>query len=324
MKILITGASGFIGSHLADRLCRSGHDVYCLVRESSDLTWLQGLQVHYLTGDCTSIDCVSGSERDFDFVFHLAGLTKSNKRDDYYRVNADGTMNMVRWASENCSSLKRFVYLSSLAAFGPGTGSGFPDDDRACCPVSDYGRSKLEGEDAVMSYSDRIGTCILRPSAVYGPRDREFFLVFQCVRNRIMPYWGDGYTSMIYIEELIDALVMAAEIPAAAGGIYNISDGSLYSNREIIDTIAKVYGVNVLKLRVPRALLPAIGFFGDKISKMMNKKIMINSDKVKELGYANWTCGIESAKHDLGFKPAVDMKEGFKWTADWYRIQGWL
>jgi len=324
MKALITGATGFIGSHLAEALRNRGYEVSCLVRKTSNLVWLDGIDAALLEGDCSDksslYNCVTGQ----DYIFHLAGLTKAGCKEQFDAVNAKGTENLIGAVAESNPGIKRFVYLSSLSAFGPKVYDHLPREDEKPHPVSDYGNSKLQGEYAVLKYAGRVPVIILRPSVVYGPRDREFFRFFNIIKKGIMPYWGEGHTSLIYVDDLINAIILASGSEDAVRQIYFVSDGGLYSNSEIINEIASVLGIKVRRIRVPKSVLPAIGFFNEKISKMFGKNTIVNSDKIKELMYPEWVCDIAKARGELCFQPQVDIKKGIKWTADWYKIHKWL
>lgn len=324
MNALITGATGFIGSHLAEKLFKRDYEVSCLARKTSDLKWLEGLDIRLIYGDCSDKDSLNRCVEGYDYIFHLAGLTKAICKDDFYSVNTKGTENIIEAVKRHNPRIKRFVYLSSLSASGPGATSHLPDENHKPHPVSDYGKSKLMGEEAVLKYSDTVPVSILRPSAVYGPRDREFLLIFKLIKSGFLPYWGDGYTSLIYIDDLIDAIILAGEKENAVGKTYFISDGMVYSNSEIVKEIASAMGVKVYKIRLPKSFLSTVGFFGEGISKIRGKSTMLNRDKMKELMYADWVCDITKAKNDLCFKPKVGIKEGIKWTVDWYRIHKWL
>jgi nucleoside-diphosphate-sugar epimerase len=324
MKALITGATGFIGSHLAERLAASGYDVSCLVRDTSSLKWLDSVNVKLVQGDCCDFMTLKDAVRGNDYIFHLAGLTRTNKIEEFYSVNSRGTENLIKAVFETNPKIKRFVYLSSLAAAGPSINSSPHVETGNPGPISDYGKSKLGGEKYVLKFSSTIPVSILRPSAVYGPRDRQFYLIFKMIKKKIMPYWGKGRTSLIYVDDLIDALFLSIEKESAIGKIYHISDGIKYSNDDIIDGISSVLDTRVIKIKVPRAVLPVIGFFGERISRISGKNSLINSDKIKELKYSDWTCDIDLSRADLNFEPQVRLKEGIKWTADWYRIHKWL
>lgn len=324
MKALITGASGFIGSHLAEELSKRGYEVACIVRKTSDLKWLSGFDIKLINGDCSDKDSLNNCVKGYDYVFHLAGLTKTNCKEDFYSVNTKGTENLIEAVVKNNSEVKRFVYLSSLSAFGPKVNANLPNEKDNPLPVSDYGKSKLRGEKAVLGYSDRIPISILRPSAVYGPRDKELFLFFKLIKRGIMPYWGDGQTSLVYVDDLINAIILSAEKESAVGRTYFISDGMVYSNNEIINEIASALNVKVFMIKLPKPILVPIGFLSDGISKIMGKSTMVNSDKIKELMHTDWICDITKAKDDLCFQPRVGIKKGIKWTADWYKIHRWL
>lgn len=323
MKALVTGASGFIGSHLVERLLQSGYEVSCLVRKTSSLRWLDGLNIKLIQGDCVDKGSLNNLG-DFEYVFHLSGLLKSNCSEDFYRVNTKATENIMEALAKDNHRIKRFLYLSSLSAFGPALHRGLPNEDHNPHPVSDYGNSKLMGEAAALRYRDRIPISILRPTVVYGPRDREMFLFFKLINMGFLPYWGEGRISLIYIDDLIDAILLAVEKEEAVGEVFFISDGVVYSNKEVMNEIADALKVRLIKLRIPRKALPVIGFLSNGLSKITKKPTMINRDKIKELMYADWVCDISKAMNKLGFMPKVGIKKGIKWTADWYRIHRWL
>ncbi|MBI4698054.1 MAG: NAD(P)-dependent oxidoreductase [Nitrospirae bacterium] len=324
MKALVTGATGFIGSHLTEELIKRGYEVTCLVRKASNLRWLERLDAKFVQGDCSDSDSLSACVKYHDYIFHLAGLTKANCKEDFYTVNTKGTENIIQAAARHDTKIRRFVHVSSLSAFGPVLSTALPSDDSEPHPVSDYGRSKLKAEEAVMSHRSAVPVCVLRPAAVYGPRDQELFLLFKFINRGFIPYWGDGSVSMLYVDDLVNAIILSAESEKAVGKIYFISDGRIYSNNEIINEIASALSINVNKIRLHRSLLPAIGFFSQGISKIIGKRTMINRDKLRELMYTDWVCNITNAKNDLCFQPRVEIKKGIKWTADWYKIHKWL
>jgi nucleoside-diphosphate-sugar epimerase len=309
MKALITGASGFIGSHLVERLLDNGFEITCLTRNASRPGWLEGLDISLIQGDCSDREFLYRNVHGYDYIFHLAGIT---------------TENIISAVAHKNPNIKRFVYISSLSAFGPKVNKRIPIENEIPHPVSDYGNSKLLAEKALHKYSNNIPISILRPSAVYGPRDREVFLIFQYIKRGVLPSWGKGHTSLIYIDDLIDVVILAAESTLAIGKTYFISDGEIHSNDKILKEISSALHVKPLRIRIPRNLLSVIGFFGEVISTMIGKKTMINRDKFKELIYTEWVCDIKKVRSDLGFKPKVGFREGIQWTADWYRIHKWL
>jgi nucleoside-diphosphate-sugar epimerase len=320
MKALITGATGFIGSHLCAELVRRGYQVTCLSRATSNLKWIEDLEIRFVRGDCTD----RGSLRDivggFDYVFHLAGLTKSCSSDDFFCINAGGTENLIKTVAEKKSGLKRFIYLSSLAAAGPSINGNPVPEDASPSPVSDYGRSKLEGETAVLKYKDLIPVTILRPPAVYGPRDKDMFVLFKMIKKGFFFDLGKCYYSLLYVDDLIQGIILAAENKKADGEIYFLSDSNFYTNEEIMNAISSALGTKAFRLRVPKCIMPLFAYIGEKI----NRQGIINRDKMSELSHSHWICDTTKAKEELGFIPKVRIKEGMKWTADWYRIHRWL
>ncbi len=320
MKALVTGATGFIGSHLCEELAKRGYQVTCLVREKSNLKWIENIDLKLIIGDCKSIDSLFHAVTDIDYVFHLAGLTKACSGDDFFCANTKGTENLIQAVAEKNPKIKRFVYLSSLAAAGPSNNGSPLREDAEPRPVSSYGRSKLEGEKAVLKYKDLIPITILRPSAVYGPRDKDLFVFFKILKKGVFPYWGKCYYSLLYVDDLVQGIILAAENKKAEGGIYFLSDSKFYTNEEIVKAISSALGTKAIRLRVPKCIMPLFAYIGERIKKQG----IINRDKMNELSHSHWICDVKKAREELGFIPKVGIKEGMKWTTDWYRIHRWL
>jgi len=320
MKALITGATGFIGSHLCEELVRRGYKVTCLVRDKSDLKWIENIDIELTIGDCEKIEPLLNAVAGFDYVFHLAGLTKACSEDKFFCTNAKGTENLIKAVVEKNTKLKRFLYLSSLAAVGPSINGSPVHEDSEPRPVSSYGRSKLEGERAVLKYKDKIPVTILRPSAVYGPRDKDLFVFFKMLKKGIFPYWGKCSYSLLYVDDLVKGILLAAENKNAEGEIFFLADSRAYTNEEIASEIASALSTKVVRIRVPKFIMPFFAYIGEKVQRQG----IINKDKMSELSYSHWICDTRKAKEELGFIPKVRIKEGIKWTADWYRIHRWL
>jgi nucleoside-diphosphate-sugar epimerase len=320
MKALVTGATGFIGSYLAESLSKKGFAVTCLVRRSSSLKWIEHLDLKYIVCDLDDIDSCADKISGFDYIFHLAGLTKAVSEKDFFTANTECTRKLLRVAANRNKDVSRFIYLSSLAAAGPSNEGRPLGEDSPPMPVSFYGRSKLEGEKAVMEYRDRLPVTVIRPSAVYGPRDTDLFVMFKMIKKGIFPYWGKCHYSLLYVEDLVEGILLSAEKKEAEGKVFFLSDNMVYTNEDIAGEISLALGSKALKMRLPRSLMPFVAFLGEK----MSKKSIINSDKVRELRYSNWTCDAGKAMNELGFQPKITLREGTKWTADWYKIHRWL
>ena len=320
MKALVTGATGFIGSFLVEALSRKGYEVTCLVRKRSNLRWLRHLRLQYLQADLADTDSYAGKLGEFEYIFHLAGLTKADSARDFYNANAECTQKLVAMAAEMNPDLKRFLHVSSLAAAGPSIDNRPLTEDDPSRPVSVYGKSKLEGEKAVLSCMGRLPITIVRPPAVYGPRDTDFFLVFKAVQNRLFPYWGKSSYSLIYVEDLVQGMILAAEKEAAADKVYYLADSRIYTNDDILSVMSATLGRRAFRLRLPRTILPALAVLLQKIQK----KGIINPDKIQEIRYPHWTCDPTRAMKELGFHSETPLGEGFRETADWYRKEKWL
>ncbi|OGW56253.1 MAG: hypothetical protein A2Y81_09345 [Nitrospirae bacterium RBG_13_43_8] len=320
MKALITGATGFIGSHLCEELVKRGYNVSCLVKKTSNLKWIEPLNLRLVLGDCTNIDSLLDAVSDFDYIFHLAGLTKSCSKDAFFHINANGTENLIKAVSEKNTKLKRFIHLSSLSATGPSRNGTPVLEDSAPSPVSNYGRSKLEGEKAVLKYKGLIPFTIIRPPAVYGPRDGDFLVFFKMIKKGVFLDWGKCYYSMIYVDDLVQGIILSAQCAEAENKTYFLSDNRFYTNKDIVNEISSALNKKVVRLRLPKFIMPLCSFIGEKT----NKQGIINKDKIRELNHSHWICDAKKARDEIGFIPKVGIKEGIKWTANWYRIHRWL
>jgi nucleoside-diphosphate-sugar epimerase len=321
MKVLVTGATGFIGSNLVKELVKRDYEVTCLTRKTSNLRCLEDLEVSIVHGDCTDKDSLKRLSADFSYVFHLAGLTKAKKEEDFFLTNGKGTENLLHALSARTKALKRFLYMSSLAAVGPSRNAMPLDETAKPRPVSLYGKSKLEGERVTFNYKDQMPISIIRPPAVYGPRDRDFFLFFKMVKRGFYPYWGKCYYSLLYVDDLVRGLIAAAESHEAEGMIYFLSDGRIYSNDDIVFEIIQAMNTKAVRLRIPASVMELFAKLSERLSQGAT---IINSDKLREIKHSYWTCNSKKAENELGFIPKVTLKEGIKWTADWYKIQKWL
>lgn len=326
MKALVTGGTGFIGSHLVEALFQKGVQVRCLIRKTSDLKWLKNLPIEVVNGDCNNKASLTEAVKAVDQVFHLAGVTKAINEKTYFEVNALGTENLIHACLENNHHLKRFIYLSSQAAAGPCRNGGSKKESDQCEPVSSYGRSKRMGEELALEHSHELPLFILRPSAVYGPRDRDIYLFFKLLSKRIKPRLlsADQHISLCYVQDIIQAILLASEAEESSGGIFFLSDGHDYRLDEIGDIFAQTMEINAYCLRVPEWMIFGIASLSEVLSKVSGKPPLLNKGKVEEMVQKNWICDITKARILLGFEPRIPLSQGARLTYEWYKKENWL
>ena len=333
MKAYVTGGTGFIGSHLVEQLADQGYHVTCLVRKTSNLRWLdhlftaKSLQVELVMGDLHDSDTLWHEQvRDADLVFHLAGLTKAPDAATYDRVNAEGTAHLIKACLDARVNLDRFVYCSSLAAVGPSSTATPNTEDVTPQPLTDYGSSKLKGEMIVREYADRLPITIIRPPAVYGPRDADIFLFFQMINRGVLPILGeaDKLLSLVHVKDLVIGIYSAAVSGCAVGETYFLTDGDIHTWLGIERIIADVLEKRPFKVKVPLFLLDFISIFTEAAAKITHQAPTLNRQRVRDLKQRFWICDSTKAQNEFGYRPTYCLQKGMQETADWYRAHGWL
>ena len=332
MKAFVTGSTGFIGSHLVEVLVRQGFQVTCLVRKTSDLRWLKHLlnadseSIQLVTADIGDYDTLAQLVKDTNLVFHLAGLTKAPDAATYDRVNVQGTKNLIKACLRKNSDLDRFVYCSSLAAMGPCSSATPMTEDASPQPLTDYGRSKLKGEYVTYEYASRLPITIIRPPAVYGPRDTDVFLYFQFVDRGLMPTLGneERLLSLVHVKDLVAGIYAAAASKLAIGEAYFLTDGALHSWNDVGNTIAYALKKCPLRLKVPYAILDMVAMCTETAARITRQAPTLNRQKIRELKQRFWICDGTKAQQQFGFAPAYPLEKGIQETAEWYRESCWL
>jgi nucleoside-diphosphate-sugar epimerase len=326
LRALVTGATGFIGSHLVEGLLERGVHVRCLIRRTSDLRWVKNLPIELVHGDCINKASLEKAVKDVDQVFHVAGVTKALQEKTYFEVNAFGTDNLIHACLEHNARLERFIYLSSQAAAGPSRNGGKKKESDLCDPVSPYGQSKRLGEELAMAHSHELPLLILRSCAVYGPRDRDVYVFFKLLSKRIKPCLSgqDQHISLCYVQDIVQAILLAAEAQRVSGEIFFLSDGRDYRLEEIGDIIARAMEVTPFSVHLPEWMLFVVASFSEYLSKFTGRPPLLNKGKVEEMVQQNWVCDITKAKTLLGFEPRIPLSQGAKLTFEWYRRENWL
>ncbi len=325
MIVLVTGGTGFIGSHLVDLLLQKGYSIRCLVRKTSDLTWLNGLPIEFVHGDLFDSDALRKAVSGVDFVYHSAGLTKAKTKEDYYKGNAEGTRNILE-AAAGSSSLKRFIHISSQAAVGPSPSPAPIDETVKAHPITTYGKSKWKAEQECLRRMTNIPITICRPPAVYGPRDKDVFEFFHTMSKGLQPMVGFNhkFVSLVHVTDLVRGFVMAGESEKASGQTYFISSKEYYGWKEIGEVTRRVMGRSALRLRIPEAGVYTIAAFAELFASFSSKPALINFEKARDMVQNYWTCDASKARRDFGYEQQVSLEEGIRATVAWYREKGWL
>ncbi|GAB2690691.1 NAD(P)-dependent oxidoreductase [Mucilaginibacter koreensis] len=325
-RVLITGASGFVGYHLITEALKNNLEVYAAVRKSSQIDHLKDLNIQYTYPDFTNIESLKQEfqEKQYDYVIHAAGVTKARSDAEYNHINATYTKNIAEAALSINYHFKKMVFISSLAAVGPlHTSSGIITEQNEPHPVTAYGHSKLKAEKELSRFTT-LNYTILRPTAVYGPREKDIFIVLKQIAKGLEPYIGSKAQklSFVYVTDLAKASIAA--LYAGNQKTYHLSDGNFYDRYEMADITKSVLHTKAIKLHLPLGLVKVIAAASQSISKLKNQASALNIEKLKELTAANWNCSIEEAKADLGFYPEYNLKKGLTETLAWYKANQWL
>ena len=332
MRILVSGASGFIGSGLVAALAAEGHEVCALMRQIASSDFLKGVPFTRITGDLTDTATLKRACTDIEVVIHLAGLTTAKDREEYFKFNAEGTKNLAQ-AAANTPGLKRFIYVSSLAAAGPSIGLAPKLETDPDHPVSFYGESKLRGELYLEEFKGKLPYIIVRPPMVYGPRDKNIFLFFKSIQKNWMPILpsksttGHKYYSAIHVDDLIQSLILSLNAPDAlftAGEKFFVSDGQIYTYERIMGLIAEELHVKPIRIKIPVSIVSAVFKAGTWASRLVGKTIPFTDDKLQELLPDYWICSSQKAFQALHFKPKYTMDTGIPQTVAWYKVNNWL
>ena len=325
-KVLITGASGFLGFHIVTAAIENGLDVYAAVRKNSNIEHLKDLPVQYVYIDFEDEEAMFRqlTEHGIEYIIHAAGVTKAIRQDVYNKVNAGYTLNLAKAAERLGDRFKKMVFISSLAAVGPlQNNDDTITESTTPRPVTAYGRSKLLAEQNLATVS--IPTTILRPTAIYGPRDKDIFIVVKTVNSGLDPYIGKllQQLSFVHAKDVADLSIKSLFVTDAVG-IYNITDGNNYNRYQFADIIKNILKKKAFRFHIPMPLVKSLAFFLETTNGWLNKPSVINREKLYELAAKNWICDISKAKKDLAYAPKFDLQSGLEDSLAWYTKNKWL
>ncbi|MCC6865298.1 MAG: NAD-dependent epimerase/dehydratase family protein [Ignavibacteria bacterium] len=325
-KVFITGGTGFIGSHLIDELLKKNYEIKALVRKKSNTKWLKGKPVEYIEGDLFTEDVLKKAISNVEYIYHVGGVTFAKKKEEFYRGNVDVTKSLLEACVKYNEGIKKFIHISSQAAVGPSFDGKPIDETRAYHPLTAYGKSKVEAEKLVKSFFDKLNCTIVRPPAVYGPRDYAIYEYFKSMSRGLQPLIGfdNKLVSLIHVKDLVGGFILAGEADIANSNIYFISSEQFYNWRDIGDLTKKLLGRKTVKVVIPHFAVKTTAFFSQVFGFFSPKPVVLNIEKSRELTQRYWICSIEKAKRELGFKESLTLEEGFRDTINWYRKEGWI
>lgn len=329
MKALLTGATGFVGSTLCEELNKRGVDVRAMLRKTSSRANLTNSCFTPVEGDLRSPEHLKAAVEDVDVIFHVAGVVTARNREEFFAANEKGTRNLLEAVEKYNPGLKRFVYVSSLAAAGPSRPDRPNLESDACRPVSLYGESKLAGELATLEYKDKFPVSVVRPPSVYGPRDVGIFTFFDTIQKGVLPLLGlqkpdPRRYSFVHVEDLCQGIAAAGLNGKGSGEIYYITGDGEFSWEEAMRIMAAGLGKKAVPVRLPITAMKGAAAVCTLISKVSGKVLPLSLDKIKEIQATAWTCSSEKAKRELGYAPYWTLEKGTAQTAQWYKENGWL
>lgn len=333
-KILITGASGFIGSFLVEKALELGMETWAGIRASSSKEYLQDERIKFVDFNFANKEVLKkqinnfvSENGKFHYIVHNAGLTKALKKSDFDKVNYTFTVNFVEALKEVDAIPEKFVLMSSLSVMGPGDELHYSPIllSETPQPNTAYGMSKLRGEDFLRSTTD-FPYIILRPTGVYGPREKDYFMMVKTILSGLDVSAGmrEQQLTFIYVRDLVDATFLALKT-SISGKTYFVSDGNSYTNTEYTSLIRNILDKKcVLRIKLPLALVKMVAIASETIAKLQGKPSTLNRDKYKIMKQRNWICETAPLEQELGFRAKYDLKRGLQESIAWYKQQGWI
>lgn len=326
---MITGASGFVGGFLVEEALKRGLDVYAAIRKTSSKEYLKDERIKFVYLDFEDVDALAGSftELNFDYFIHNAGVTKTPSKEVYFKVNAEYLNNIIKAIVQSKIPLKKLTFISSLAAYGPAeyTESGIVTEEGTPHPVTNYGRSKLKGEEYLKAQTE-IPYTIIRPTAVYGPREKDLFTVYQLINRGLDLSIGltDQYLTFIYVKDLV-RVILDSTLAHKKNVAYFATDLAVHTSTSYNNAIKKALGNKLaLKIKLPITVVKVLGFASEKIGGLFGSYPALNVEKVNELEANSWICDTTPLVNDLNYAPEYSLERGLDESIAWYKENNWL
>jgi len=323
---VVTGASGFVGSHLADFLLAKNFEVRCVIRKSSSLRWLEGKDLKIFS--CGLFD-KSGLREAFDganYIFHVAGVVKAKNEEGYFKGNVAATKILLEVAEEMKASIRKFLIVSSQTVSGPSYDGKPVNEKTKPNPLTTYARSKLKQEQLTLSYKEIFPVTVCRGPAIYGERDTEIFIYFQVFNKGLTTMIGfdKKELSLLHVADLVEGLYLAAVSAKANGETYFISSEKFYTWDEVGSITSLVLNKKAFRIRIPHFIVFTIAAFAQFFAMFSSKPATLNIEKAKDLTQRYWICDTSKALNDFGYRQKVSAEEGIKRTCEWYKEMKWI
>lgn len=323
---VVTGASGFVGSHMVDYLLEKGHHVKCILRKTSSTKWLEGKPVEIFYTGLFDKEKLKEILQDADYLFHIAGVVKAKNEEGYFKGNVDTTRTLLDALCELDTKIKRIVVVSSQTACGPSLNGKPCNEETPEHPITTYGRSKLAEEKLAKSYMNKLPITIVRLPAVYGERDTEIYQVFKTYKMGLMTLVGfdEKKLNLSHVYDVVNGIYLAATSDKSIGQIYFIASEEIYTWEQISQSIKKAFGRGALKIRIPHFLVYTVAAIAQFFAMFSSSAATFNLEKARDFVQKEWTCDVSKAKNELGYKQIISLDEGMKRTISWYREMKWL
>ncbi|MCA6072903.1 MAG: NAD-dependent epimerase/dehydratase family protein [Endomicrobium sp.] len=319
LKVLVTGANGFVGSHVVEALLEENHRVICAVRETSNLKWIKNLPLEYRYGNLNDKNFLETAVQDVDGVVHCAGVVRAMTKDEYFRANVDNSKHLCEAIIKNNPYLKKFVFISSQAAMGPAGVDGTKKISDKANPVSDYGLSKITAEVEIKkTLSGKVPYTILRPAAIYGPRDKDIFIFFNLVHKHLRPLTlTKRFLHLVYVKDVAKTVLACLENKKSDNNTYYLANSNAYTWSDIGSIIASSVGIKTIPFPIPDFVFKIAGLIAETISSITKKPAVLNGQKITEMLQKYWTADTKPAENDLNLK-FTSLEVASKITYNWY------
>ncbi|MBS1591653.1 MAG: NAD(P)-dependent oxidoreductase [Bacteroidetes bacterium] len=332
-KILITGATGFIGSFIVEQALAAGLEVYANIRKTSNTQYLPQKEMHFIEFNLSAVEILTQQLNSyveqfggFDYIIHNAGLTQAKTKADFFKVNYECAKNIADAVIACKMKIKKFTLISSLAAYGPGNATTFKkiETTNTQNPISTYGKSKLMGEKYIKNLQN-FPFIIINPTAVYGPRDKDFFEFVKLINKGFEPYIGlhKQMVSMVYVKDLANVIVQST-ISSITNKSYIVSDTNDYNKLQLGETVKSILHKKTIKIKIPLFIIKTIVAVIDGIYKLFGTIPFLNLEKINEISAANWLCNSTEIWDDLQTQPQYFLQNGMQETIDWYKQNNWM